>query len=84
MMGMQAMDAPPDIRRDALSGEIEDELGNEDEEGHSQDEYDFDLIRLVVVEGKHPDDEPLSTDMSRWNISNEDLAELAAYLKTLQ
>jgi len=36
------------------------------------------------VEGKHPDGATsLSTNMPRWNISDEDLADLIAYLKIL-
>ena len=81
MMGMQVMDAP-DIRWDSLASEEEEGHGDE-EEGHGGGEYDLELFRLAVVEGKHPDGDPLSEDMPRWNIGNEDLEDLAEYLMTL-
>lgn len=81
MMGMQVMDAP-DIRWDTLASEGEEGHG-EEEEGHGADEYDLELLRLAVVEGEHPDGEPLSENMPRWNIDDEDLEDLADYLKTI-
>jgi hypothetical protein len=81
MMGMQVMDSP-DIRWDALAGEADEGHGDE-EEGHGEGEYDLELFRMAVVEGKHPDGDPLSYDMPRWNIGNEDLEDLAEYLMTL-
>ncbi len=48
-----------------------------------RDGYDLETFRLAVVEGKHPDGTPLSLNMPRWNISAEDLADLAENLKTL-
>lgn len=82
MMGMQTMDAP-DIRWDSLASEGEDGHGDE-EEGHGEGEYDLELFRLAVVEGKHPDGEPISEDMPRWDISDEDLEDLAEYLMSLE
>ncbi len=37
---------------------------------------------MAVVEGKHPNGERLSNDMPRWNLSEDDLADLAAFLKS--
>ena len=37
---------------------------------------------MAVVEGKHPNGERLSNDTSRWNPSADDLADLAAFLKS--
>jgi len=48
-----------------------------------ESEFDPEKFRLAVVEGKDPDGTQLNTDMPRWNISREDLADLIAYLKTL-
>ncbi len=48
-----------------------------------RDGYDLETFRLAVVEGKHPEGSPLSSDMPRWTIGAEDLADLAEYLKTL-
>ncbi|HLF02742.1 MAG TPA: cytochrome c [Anaerolineales bacterium] len=86
IMHMQTMDAP-DIRWSVLSGEMNGEHGGETEteSGHGDGDsgYDFDKFRLAVVEGKHPDNTSLSSNMPRWNISDEDLAELVDYLKSL-
>ncbi|MFC2096011.1 c-type cytochrome [Candidatus Bipolaricaulota bacterium] len=48
-----------------------------------QNEFDADTFRLAVVKGQDPDGTQLNTDMQRWNIGNDDLADLIAYLKTL-
>lgn len=74
MMGMQVMDSP-DIRWDALAGEAD--------EGHGEGRYDLELFGMAVVDGNHPDGEPLSEDMPRWNIGDEDLEDLAEYIMTL-
>lgn len=46
-------------------------------------EFDPEKFRLAVVEGKDSDGTQLKTDMPLWNISNDDLADLIDYLKTL-
>ena len=46
-------------------------------------EFDPEKFRLAVVKGKDPDGTQLKPDMPRWNISNDDLADLIDYLKTL-
>ncbi len=48
-----------------------------------QDEFDAEKFRLAVVEGQDPDGTQLNSDMPRWNISDEDLADLIDFLKTL-
>ena len=48
-----------------------------------QDEFDAEQFRLAVTKGQDPDGTQLNTDMPRWNIGNDDLADLIAYLKTL-
>ena len=48
-----------------------------------QGEFDLDKFRLAVVKGQDPDGTQLKPDMPRWNIGNDDLADLIAYLKTL-
>ena len=78
-MHMQVMDAP-DIRWSTLAGEDE----HAEEEGdHAHAEYDLETFRLAVVEGKHAGGEALSRDMPRWNMSDDDLADLMEYLKSL-
>lgn len=79
MMHMQVMDAP-DIRYTTLSAEVgEHAMG----EGEEHGEYDLEDFRLAVVEGKHPDGEPLSRNMPRWQMSDEDLSDLLAFLKAI-
>jgi len=76
IMHMQVMDAP-DIRGSALAGE------EHEEEGEHGGGYDLGTFRMAVVEGKHPNGESLSTDMPRWNMSDEDLSDLLDYLMSL-
>ena len=48
-----------------------------------QPEFDAEKFQLAVVKGQDPDGTQLKPDMPRWNISNDDLADLIAFLKTL-
>jgi hypothetical protein len=48
-----------------------------------QSEFDIEKFRLAVTKGQDPDGTQLKTDMPRWNIGNDDLADVVAYLKTL-
>lgn len=48
-----------------------------------QSEFDAEKFQLAVTKGQDPDGTQLSTDMPRWDISAEDLADLIAFLKTL-
>jgi cytochrome c553 len=48
-----------------------------------QGEFDAEKFRLAVTAGQDPDGTQLKPDMPRWNIGNDDLADLIAYLKTL-
>lgn len=86
-MHMETMDAP-NIRWDALAAHEADEVdGHEEGAGdHTEAEGDYTLatFRLAVVEGKHPSGEPLSEDMPRWQMSDADLRDLAAYLQSLE
>ena len=80
-MHMQVMDAP-DIRWSALAGEQE-EAGEADGHEHAHAEYALETFGLAVVDGQHPNGVPLSSEMPRWNMSDDDLADLAAYLQSL-
>jgi hypothetical protein len=80
-MHMEVMDAP-DIRYRGLTSEG-DEHGGDHSHDDEHSEYDLNSFRLAVIGGVHPDGEPLSRDMPRWRISDEDLADLLEYLKTL-
>jgi len=46
-------------------------------------EFDAEKFRLAVTEGQDPDGTQLNADMPRWDIGDDDLADLIAYLKTL-
>jgi len=48
-----------------------------------ESEFDPEKFRLAVTKGQDPDGTQLNSDMPRWNIGNEDLADLIDYLKTL-
>ncbi|GAB4473953.1 MAG: hypothetical protein Kow0088_09630 [Anaerolineales bacterium] len=81
-MHMWQMDAP-DIRYRTLASEDE-EHGNEAQESDQHGgEYDLETFRKAVVLGQHPNGEPLSADMPRWLIADDDLADLFEFLKTL-
>lgn len=81
VMHMDVMDTP-NIRWAALSGHG-DGHDEEEEEPHGEDAgYDLDTFRMAVVEGRHPDGQTLSEEMPRWEMSQEDLADLAGYLQS--
>ncbi len=48
-----------------------------------QSEFDAEKFRLAVTQDQDPDGTQMSTDMPRWVISDQDLADLVEYLKTL-
>lgn len=77
VMHMEVMDAP-DIRWSALTAHAkeEGEIG-------TNGVYDLDAFRRAVVDGEHPDGDELSSDMPRWQMSDESLKALEAYLKSL-
>jgi ABC-type glycerol-3-phosphate transport system substrate-binding protein len=74
-MHMTVMDAP-DIRYVELAGEMEEHGG--------EGEYDLVTFRKAVVNGEHPDGDSLDRDMPRWKMSDNDLADLFAFLQTLE
>ena len=84
VMHMEVMDSP-DIRWTKLEHEEEEEHAGDKNEKHSEEHlgYGMEDFRLAVIEGKHPDGKSLKQDMPRWNIGEEDLVDLANYLKSL-
>jgi hypothetical protein len=46
-------------------------------------EFDAEKFRLAVVNGEDPDGSQLNSDMPRWNVSHNDLADLIVFLKIL-
>lgn len=82
VMHMDVMDAP-DIRWTALSQHGDGHDEEEEGAAHDEDgEYELDTFRMAVVEGRHPDGQQLSEEMPRWEMSREDLADLAEYLQS--
>lgn len=77
-MHMAVMDAPA-IYYDALTSMMAEETGGT----QAASGYTFQDFRTAVEEGKHPDGEELSRDMPRWQMSDQDLADLFAFLKTI-
>jgi cytochrome c oxidase subunit II len=77
-MHMQVMDAPP-IYYEALNHMEAEESGHTP----TSDSYTLEEFRSAVVEGQHPDGDELSGDMPRWQLSDGDLADLFAFLKTI-
>jgi cytochrome c oxidase subunit 2 len=73
-MHMRLMKAP-DIRYAALA--TMSEL-----KGRSRP-YDLEDFRKTVANGRHPDGEELDSDMPRWQMSEADLGDLFAFLKSL-
>lgn len=74
-MHMTTMDAP-DIRYSALNTMPEMQQSNM--------LYSLADFKLAVKSGKHPDGEELNGNMPRWNMSDADLQDLLAFLKTLK
>jgi hypothetical protein len=72
------MYAPP-IYYDALNSMMAEESGETLEPGG----YTLEDFRIPVIEGEHPDGDQLDEDMPRWEMSEQDLADLFAFLKTL-
>lgn len=89
-MHMQAMDAP-DIRYAALKGEA-GEHGREQGDDHDGEpsgelndehgDYTLENFRQAVVLGQHPDEDTLSRDMPRWQMSDDDLADLFEFIQS--
>jgi hypothetical protein len=79
-MHMNTMDAP-DIRWETLSS-IE-HGGHEGSDENDELPYDAEAFSQAVREGITPGGDRLSSEMPRWEMSNEDLQDLIAFLKTL-
>ncbi|MEW5939925.1 MAG: c-type cytochrome [Chloroflexota bacterium] len=77
-MHMTQMDAP-DIRYSSLASEANEHGDGDNHAG----EYDLEAFRQAVVLGLHPNGDPLDSDMPRWGLDDDDLADLFEYLKTL-
>ncbi len=78
-MHMTVMDAP-DIRWSTLTAEEHDGDGGGEME---HPPYDEETIKRAVTRGLDPGGDPLDPAMPRWRMSEQDLDDLIAYLKTL-
>lgn len=67
---------PPDIRYEALIKGVY-------EHGKKETPYTDALIKRAITKGLDPDGEPLDWTMPRWQMTDGDLNDLLAYLKTL-
>lgn len=86
VMHMLVMDSA-DIRWSTLAAEMGEGSSEEPQPGGGHDGpmagYDLEAFRLAVVEGRHPDGTALSLNMPRWDLGDEDLADLAEFLRSL-
>lgn len=80
VMHMTVMDAP-DIRWSTLSQAEHGEHGDEGEMDHPP--YDEAAFKQAVTQGLNPGGARLDPAMPRWRMSEQDLQDLIAYLKTL-
>ncbi|MFQ5741480.1 MAG: c-type cytochrome, partial [Acidobacteriota bacterium] len=70
---------PPDIRYKLLTEKEPHAHGAG--EGHPV--YTDELIKRAITQGLNPVGKPLDSTMPRWQMTDEDLSDLIAYLKTL-
>ena len=86
VMHMSVM-AAPDIRWSTLAAEMDEAPDGQSlpqgEHGEGMAGYDLAAFRLAVVDGQHPDGTDLSRNMPRWELSDEDLSDLAEFLRSL-
>jgi mono/diheme cytochrome c family protein len=74
MMRMQVIDAPPIDYPDLVSMAQSDA---------GKSSYTIEDFRNAVIQGKDVDGSDLDQDMPRWQMSDQDLTDLFAFLKTL-
>jgi len=86
VMHMLPMDAP-DIRWSTLAAEMGEGPDGQSlppgEHREAMAGYDLAAFRMAVVEGQHPDGTDLSRNMPRWDLGDEDLADLAEFLRSI-
>ena len=86
VMHMLLMEAP-DIRWSTLAPAMDETPDGQSlpqgEHGEAMAGYDLAAFRRAVVEGQHPDGTDLSRNMPRWDLGDEDLADLVEFLRSL-
>lgn len=80
LMHMTVMDAP-DIRWSTLTEAEHDAHGEEGEMEHPP--YDEETFKQAVSQGLDPGGDSLESAMPRWRMTEQDLDDLMAYLRTL-
>lgn len=80
-MHMQFMDAP-DIRWSALTEAEHGGDGDHAEGGMDHPPYNEFYFKQAVTQGLDPSGAPLDSAMPRWRMSDQDIADLIAFLKT--
>jgi cytochrome c oxidase subunit II len=80
---MMGTAVPEDIRYKVLTSPEHREEGEAKEETHHPPYIDA-TIKRAITQGVDPADNPLSWTMPRWQMSEADLNDLIAYLKTLR
>lgn len=78
VMHMQTMDAPPIYYSALASMKVEDSGGTQAPGGYTLEDF-----RKEVVNGTDVNGESLEADMPHWQMSDRDLADLFAFLKTI-
>lgn len=68
---------------DVTCANLTDPLGMREVDGERGPTYTDDLIRRAVVQGVGADGDALDAAMPRWQLDDQDWADLLAYLKTL-
>jgi hypothetical protein len=81
-MMMQTFVAP-NIRYSNLTAEAQGEDEGEDEGHEEHPPYTEETIKRAITEGVDPAGEPLEWMMPRWDMTDQQLEDLIAYLKTL-
>lgn len=81
-MMMQTFVAP-DIRYSNLTAEAHGEDEREDEDHEEHPPYVEETIKRAITEGVDPAGETLEWMMPRWDMTDQQLEDLIAYLKTL-
>jgi uncharacterized membrane protein len=76
------VDEVEDQHAEEIVEEHADEVDPNDEHAQAHAGYGLVEFRKAVVEGKHPNGEPLSSEMPRWDISDGDLEDLAEFLRS--
>ena len=72
---------PADVRYTALTAK---DAHGEGKEGEAHPSYTDALINRAITQGVNPAGKALDWTMPRWQMTEEDLKDLIAYLKTLR